>query len=151
MSVAVAGDLRGSMLRRVLTAQSIVAFSWVAAMRGGGRFDVKHMVGVAVPLYVAWVGGTVIGVLVGGGIGDPEKLGLDAAFPAFFLALLLDSPAMSTRRGVAAALIGGVVAIALVPFTPAGVPIVAACLGALVGLPRGATPIEPAVPAGDTA
>ena len=40
--------------------------------------------------WVGWTLGTVIGVFGGGVLGDPARLGLDAAFPALFLWLLRD-------------------------------------------------------------
>jgi predicted branched-subunit amino acid permease len=91
-------------------------------------------VGAGVVLWLAWVGGTVIGVIGGEALGDPAALGLDAAFPALFLALLW--PQLSSRRAVAAALLGAGIAVALVPFAPAGVPIIAAATAALVGWRR---------------
>lgn len=83
---------------------------------------------------MAWVLGTALSVLGGGFLGDPERLGLDAAFPALFLALLAGQ--LGSRRAVAAAVAGGGIALVLLPFTPAGVPIVVAVLGCLVGLRR---------------
>ncbi len=80
------------------------------------------------------VAGTAVGVLAGDLIGDPDQLGLDAIFPAFFLALLLSGEVSAGRRAVVAALLGGAVALALVPFAPAGIPVIAACIGALIGL-----------------
>ena len=65
-------------------------------------------------LYVAWVLGTIVGVLAGDVLGDPGRLGLDAAFPALFLALLVGE--LRSRRAVAAAVAGGAIALALVPF-----------------------------------
>ena len=62
---------------------------------------------------------------------DPQALGLDAAFPAIFLALL--APQLSGRRARWAALGGVAIALALTPFAPVGVPIIAASAGALVG------------------
>jgi predicted branched-subunit amino acid permease len=85
------------------------------------------------PSYPCWVGGTAIGVFAGDLITDPEALGLDAIFPAFFLALLFEE----LRRGrfaVAAACIGGAIALALTPVAPAGVPVIAASAAALLGL-----------------
>ena len=85
-------------------------------------------------LYAAWVGGTAVGVLFGDLIGDPTRLGLDAAFPALFLALLwpnLDRPHAKT-----AALLGAAIALALTPVAPAGVPIIAAGLACLIGWRR---------------
>ena len=61
-------------------------------------------------------------------------LGLDALFPAFFLYLLLVE--LRERRARPAAAIGALIAIALVPVAPAGVPVLAASLAALIGLRR---------------
>ena len=66
----------------------MIDVSWAMASLGGGRFDPSFMVGATLPSYPAWVGGTAIGVFAGELIGDPDRLGLDAMFPAFFLALL---------------------------------------------------------------
>ena len=74
------------------------------------------------------------GALGGGVLGDPQRLGLDAVYPAFFLALLLSEARDGRAVGVAAC--GGAIALALVPFTPAGVPVLAASLAALIGLRR---------------
>ncbi len=73
-------------------------------------------------------------MLGGGFLVDPERLALDAAFPVLFLALLAGQ--LGSRRAVAAALAGGGIALVLLPFTPPGVPILAAVLGRPVGLRR---------------
>jgi predicted branched-subunit amino acid permease len=72
-------------------------------------------------------------VLAGDLIGDPERLGLDAIFPAFFLALLATELGRS-RRAVVAAALGAGVALALAPVTAPGVPVMAACVAALIAL-----------------
>ena len=92
------------------------------------------MVGAGVVLYPTWVGSTVLGVLAGDLIGDPTRLGLDAAFPALFLALLV--PMLRSRTAVAAAFLGGAIALALIPIAAPGVPIIAASAACLVGLRR---------------
>ena len=79
-----------------------------------------------------WQIGTWIGVLAGQNLGDPGALGLDAAFPALFLALL--APLVRSRREVVAAVAGALIAILLVPVAPAGVPIIASAGGVLVAL-----------------
>ena len=134
MGVALAPSLRGGRLRRAAEGQAVVDTSWALANQGGGRFDPWLLVGATIPQYVAWVTGTVLGVLGGDLVGDPRALGLDALFPAFFLGLLF----VELREGQArvAALIGAAIALALVPFTPPGVPIIAACAAALIGLAR---------------
>ena len=135
MGVALAPSLRGAAARRALVGQAMIDASWAMANRGGGRFDPAFMVGATLPSYPAWVGGTLLGVAGGEALGDPERLGLDAIFPAFFLALLV--PELRNPRGRGAALIGALIALALTPIAPAGVPIIAASLAALVGLRRG--------------
>jgi len=135
MGIALAPSLRGSPLRRAVTGQAMVDFSWAVAARAGGRFDVPLMVGATLPAYPTWVGGTLAGVLVGDALGDPTTLGLDAVFPAFFLSLLLEGEARG-RRAVVAALLGALIAVALIPVSTAGVPIIAASLAALIGLRR---------------
>jgi predicted branched-subunit amino acid permease len=104
------------------------------ASLGGGRFDPAFMVGATLPSYPAWVGGTALGVFGGELIGDPDALGLDALFPAFFLALLMGGELQRGRLALAAALLGASIALALVPFTPPGVPVISACAAALIGL-----------------
>jgi 4-azaleucine resistance transporter AzlC len=135
MGVAVASSLEGGPLRRALEGQSTVDASWAVANRGDGRFDREVLIGATLPQYVAWVGGTAIGVAVGDSIGDPETLGLDVVFPAFFLGLLIEE-LRNGREQVGAALIAIAVSALLVPFTPPGIPIMAACVGALLGLRR---------------
>jgi 4-azaleucine resistance transporter AzlC len=135
MSVALASALKGGRVRRAFEAQLSVDASWAVANRADGPFDRELMIGSTLPQAVAWIGGTAVGVLAGDAIGDPDRFGLDVIFPAFFLGLLIEE----LRRGrpqIAAAAIAGVLAILLVPFTPAGVPIIVSCVGALVGLRR---------------
>src|SRR5690606_31406730 len=96
---------------------------------GDGRFDRGRLMGAGVALYVAWLVGTAAGVAGGDLFGEPEELGMDAAFPALFLSLLVQQ--LRGPRHVAAALLGAGIALALVPFTSPGIPIIAATLGAL--------------------
>ena len=132
MGIALAPSLRGGALLRAAYGEAMIDASWAMANRGGGRFDPDFMVGATLPTYPAWVGGTAIGVFAGDAIGDPESFGLDALFPAFFLALLVGE--LRARRALAPAAIGAALALALTPLTPPGVPVIAASAGALLGL-----------------
>jgi predicted branched-subunit amino acid permease len=132
IGVSVAPSLEGGAVARFLQAQLVVDESWAVSTRDAGGFDVRILVGAGAGLYVAWVGGTAIGVAFGEALGDPAALGLDAAFPALFVALLL--PHLRSRRAVAAAALGGAVALVLTPLAPPGIPIVASALACLVGL-----------------
>lgn len=134
ISISVAPLFHGRLLRRLLESQLIVDESWALASRGGGRFDRRILLGAGLLLYVSWLSGTAVGVLAGDALGDPKELGLDGAFPALFLALLV--PQLRTPRSALAAVTGAVVAIALIPVTPAGIPIVAASAACLLGLRR---------------
>ncbi len=140
MGIALAPWLRGGPFRRAATGQAMIDASWAMAVRPGGRMDPAFMLGATLPSLPCWVGGTALGVAVGGGIGDPSALGIDAIFPAFFLALLI-SGEMSAPRAWTAALAGALIALVLLPIAPPGVPIIAASAAALLGLgARGAAP-----------
>ncbi len=132
IGVTVAPWITGGLWARLLHAHLIVDESWAVAAEGEGRWNPRVLVAAGIGIWVAWVAGTVVGVVFGDVIGDPDRLGLDAAFPALFIALL--APQLGGRPPRLAALTGAAIGLALTPFTPAGVPIVAAGLGALVGL-----------------
>jgi 4-azaleucine resistance transporter AzlC len=133
MALSAAGVFRGGWVRRLLEAQLLVDESWALSQRGGG-FDRRILIGAGLGLYAGWSGGTAIGVVAGDSLADPATLGLDAAFPALFLALL--APLVVSRRGMAAALLGAGIALTLTPLTPAGIPVIAATAACLVGLRR---------------
>ncbi|NCG22943.1 MAG: branched-chain amino acid ABC transporter permease [Actinobacteria bacterium] len=82
-------------------------------------------------LWSLWNIGSIGGALLGSLIGHPETYGLDAAFPAAFVALLV--PHLRERPGRVAAIVGGGLAIAAVPISPAGVPLLVAALGVVPG------------------
>ncbi len=101
-------------------------------------------------LFVAWNVGVVVGAMAGQALGDPDALGLDAAFPAAMFALLLPSlrsapeakasEAEVRESGRAAAmarrvaLVGAVIALVTTPLLPAGLPVLLALLGVAVAL-----------------
>ena len=80
-------------------------------------------------LCTLWQLGSLTGALVGSAV-DPTALGLDAAAPAVFLALLW--PALRAAKARWVALTGAAVAIALIPIAPRGLPVVAAAGVALI-------------------
>ena len=134
MGIAVAPSLPGRPWLRALQGQTVIDPSWALANRGDGSFDRHLLFGATVPQYVGWVSGTIVGAYAGDVIGNTDRLGLDAVYPTFFLALLAAELREPGSRGVALA--GAVIALALVPFTPAGIPILVAGVAALVGLTR---------------
>jgi branched chain amino acid efflux pump len=131
IGVAVAPALRGGPARRLAEAQLAVDESWAVAQRDG-RIDRGRFLGAALVLIAAWTSGTALGVLGGGSLGDPKSYGLDAMFPALFLALLVGQ--LRSRSAVQASVLGGAIALLLIPVAPAGVPVIAAVTGALIAL-----------------
>jgi 4-azaleucine resistance transporter AzlC len=134
MGVALAPSLPGGPVKRGLQGQTVVDASWALANNGDGTFDRWLLFGTTLPQYFTWVLGTVAGAYGGELIGDPERLGLDAVFPTFFLGLVMAE--MRDRRSRVVAIIGAAIALALVPITPPGVPVLAAASAALLGVPR---------------
>ena len=72
-------------------------------------------------LFTLWNLGTLAGALATHALSNPKVLGLDAAPPAAFLALL--APRLRAREPLAIAIAAAVLAIAVLPFVPAGVPL----------------------------
>jgi predicted branched-subunit amino acid permease len=95
-----------------------------------GTREARHafwMTGVAI--FVLWNIGTLIGALGAAALDDPRTLGLDAAVPAGFIALLW--PRLRDRSAIALALVSAAVALALVPALQPGLPVLAAALVAV--------------------
>ncbi|MFD9889801.1 AzlC family ABC transporter permease [Amycolatopsis sp. NPDC059027] len=83
-------------------------------------------------LFVCWNLGVLAGAFAGTAISDTDVFGLDAAFPAVLLALVL--PSLKDRAARLPVLVGVVVALATTPFLPAGLPVLLALVGVLAGI-----------------
>lgn len=134
MGISAAPALDGPVWRRALLAQLVVDESWAVAHRSDGTLDRDRLIGAALLLYVIHLGATAVGAFGAGGLGDPQALGLDAAFPAMFLVLLRPHLARPGGRWVAG--VGAVLALALTPLVPPGVAIMAAAAAVIVGILR---------------
>jgi 4-azaleucine resistance transporter AzlC len=134
MGIALGPSLPGGAAKRAAQGQTVVDASWAMAGRGDGTFDRWFLFGSTAPQYVMWVLGTVAGALGGDVLGDPHRLGLDAIYPTFFLALLIAEMRNRRARGVAA--LGALIALVLVPITPPGIPVLVASVAAFAGLVR---------------
>ena len=128
--VAIAGIVRPRGLGRIFTAQFVIdettAMAVAQPQRRAGRYAFWS---TGVGLFTMWNLGTLAGALIGSSI-NTSALGLDAAAPAIFLALLW--PQLSRERGLAVAAGAVAVALSLVTITPAGVPIIAAAGVAII-------------------
>ena len=87
-------------------------------------------------VFVCWNLGTVVGAAGASVLADPRSLGLDAAAPAAFLALV--APRLHHRETATVAAVAAAVALASTPFTAAGVPVLlAGAVAIAAGLLRG--------------
>jgi len=131
--LVLAPRLGGGRVRRLIAAQLTIDESTAMA---AAQNDATHARGAfwwtGAAVFVFWNLGTLIGALAGTALGDPRSIGLDAAFPAGFVALVV--PHLRSRRGLIAAASGAVIALLLVPLTPAGTPILVASLGVVPAL-----------------
>ena len=131
--LALHAHLRGSIFRRLLAAHLVIDESTAMAL---GQSEARHrdpafwVAGLSV--FVFWNLGTLAGAVGGDALGNPEAWGLDAAFPAGFIVLM--RPHIKRRAGKVAALTGAAIALGSIPLLPAGAPIIAGALGAVVGL-----------------
>jgi 4-azaleucine resistance transporter AzlC len=129
IGVSVAPTLRGGRARRAVEAQLVIDESWAASQLAPGRFSRRLLLTVGSTQWLAWVGGTMLGVAGARFVDDPRRLGLDAVVPAIFLALLV--PQVRSANARVAALVGAAITLALTPVAPPGIPVTAAVLATL--------------------
>ena len=127
--------------RRLLAAQLVIDES--TAMSLATDSDDANRLGfwaTGISVYVLWNLGTFIGAVAAQALPDPRAVGLDAAAPAAFVALL--APRVRSRAALRMAAGAAAVALACVPFLPIGGPILVAALAAIVvgGLTPGHRP-----------
>ncbi|HEX2850303.1 MAG TPA: AzlC family ABC transporter permease [Acidimicrobiales bacterium] len=129
---AAAPVLPGGRWRRFLLAQLVVDESFALGVGAGSpeRPDGRMLVTAGAAEWLCWVTGSAIGALLGPVLGDPQRLGLDAAFPALFVALL--RPMLDRSDAVKSAVAGLAVAAILRPFVPSGVALAGAAVAGLL-------------------
>ena len=133
--VAVGRLLPGALPGRVLASQLVTDESYALGVAAGTpeQPDTATVLPAGGLLWLAWVAGTLAGALLGPLVGDPRRLGLDAAFPAAFAALLW--PMLRARPARRAALGGAAAALLAGRVAPVGLSVAA---GAVAGLLLGA-------------
>ena len=119
-------------LRRVLAAQLTIDESTGMATAAPAGLAATGFWATGASVYVLWNLTTLLGALGAARLSDPGVLGLDAAVPAAFLALLW--PQLRDRGLAAVAAGGALLALLAVPLTPPGVPVLLAGLAVLPAL-----------------
>jgi len=131
--LSMAPILRGSRRARAWQSQLVIDESTAMARAQEDPAAARHaFLATGISVFVFWNLGTLVGALAGEGLGDPRDLGLDAMFPAAFLALL--APQLRRPGAPQAAIAGAVLAVALLPVAPAGVPVLVAAVGVVPGV-----------------
>jgi 4-azaleucine resistance transporter AzlC len=130
--LTMARRLPGPLGRRLIAAQLTIDESTaMSAAQADAEAQRAAFWITGVSAYFFWNMATLLGALVGTVI-DPTTFGLDAAFPAGFVAMLW--PLLRDRRGRLTAACGAVICVSLIPFLPVGVPILCAGVAVLVGV-----------------
>jgi len=78
-------------------------------------------------MMLGWFTGILVGTFLGNVLGDTSRWGLDAVFPAAMLAII--GNLLRRRDGFAAAVAGGLICLILLPWAPAGLPIILSVFG----------------------
>ena len=135
-----AGLLQARGPRRLLAAQLTIDESTAMALAReeaafGGRSARLAFWATGLSVYLCWNIATVVGAVAVDALGDPRSIGLDAAIPAGFLALLW--PRLRGREAWLVAIGGALVAVALTPVLRPGLPVLAAAVVAVVAGLRG--------------
>ncbi|WP_312720690.1 AzlC family ABC transporter permease [Mobilicoccus sp.] len=128
------GDLLESRRTRFLGAHLITDESVAFALQSDPRHRQAVYWSSGVLLFALWNLGTLVGALGGRAIDDVGAFGLDAAFPAVLLALVM--PSLRERRVAVAGLVGAAIAVATTPLLPAGVPVLLALSATVLTLGR---------------
>ena len=129
----VASSVDRGLIRKAIAAHFVIDETVAMSSIQKNRSDSKKAFWfTGVWLFIFWNAGTVAGVLLGGFLEDPGAWGLDAAFPAAFVVLIL--PHVGNRPGQVTALIGGTISLICIPLTPVGLPILLAALAIGPGL-----------------
>lgn len=132
--LTMARTIDGPVGRRLLAAQLTIDESTaMASAQASHRATVAAFWITGVSLYVFWNLGTLVGAVAGSNI-DTMRYGLDAAFPAAYVAMV--DPHLRSRNGRLAALVGGVICLATITFVPVGLSVLCASLAVLVGVRR---------------
>lgn len=132
-SMTMSQHIKGPVWKRALAAHVTIDESTALGTAQQDPADIEGAFWAGgLSVFVFWNLGTLIGALGGQAIGDPNALGLDAAFPAGFISLAAAS--LRHQAGRISAASGFAIAIAALPFTQAGVPILLAAGGAVIAL-----------------
>jgi predicted branched-subunit amino acid permease len=133
MAAALGPRLWPSRWKRAVAAFSAFDPNVALALRERTDSDARRVyVSASLWLVLPWWTGAMLGVIIGEHLGDPRRLGLDALFPALFIAIIW--PQLKSRTALSVGLLGAVIALAAVEPMPGGLPVLLAALAALLAM-----------------
>jgi 4-azaleucine resistance transporter AzlC len=140
--LTVADALGTSWVRRLVGSHVMVdeAVAFALAQPDAPRRRAAYWL-TGVGIFVVWQAGTLAGVQIGSAVSDPARYGLDAAFPAAMLLLIV--PRLREAAGLRVAVLAAVVSVVATFYLPAGLPVLLGLFG-LVAAGRTPTPPAPA-------
>jgi 4-azaleucine resistance transporter AzlC len=128
------GDVLGTgWMRRIVGSHLMIdeSVAFALAQREPQRRRAAYWA-CGITLFACWNLGVIAGAFGGTVVTNTDALGLDAAFPAVLLALIL--PAMRNPATRRAAVAGMAIAVVTAAFLPTGLPVLLALVGVLAGL-----------------
>mgnify|MGYP000978021082 FL=1 len=130
--LALSPHFKGSLAKRLLAAHFVIdETTAMMTAQTNPRLQKIAFWTTAIALFSLWNLGTLVGAVLGGSI-DPHTYGLDVGFTAAYITMLV--PHLRTKNGRIAAAGGGLLSVALAPFLPVGLPILASGLAIFVGV-----------------
>tara|TARA_Y100001936_G_scaffold222923_1_gene239219 strand:+ start:1642 stop:2421 length:780 start_codon:yes stop_codon:yes gene_type:complete len=133
LAAALAPRLWAKRWKRALAAFAAFDPNIALANREQKDSDVRRVyIAMSLWLVLPWWLGASLGAVIGDWISDPRALGMDAMFPALFIAII--RPQLTTNTARLIAILGAGVALALVEVLQGGLPFLVAALPALLAL-----------------
>lgn len=133
LAVSLSQRLPAGMLRRAAAAVNAFDPNVAIAVQQTTPHEVeREFWRTTAGMMLGWFSGIVVGTFLGNVLGDTQRLGLDAIFPAALLAII--GSLLRRRDGLIAGMSGVVICLVLLPFVPAGLPIILSVLGVAIAL-----------------
>ncbi len=133
LAVSLNPRLPKGVVRRVLAALNAFDPNVAIAVQQSNPRDVeREFWRTTAGMMLGWFLGVGVGTFLGDIVGDTSRIGLDAVFPAALLAII--GNLLRQRDGLISGICGALICLLLIPFVPAGFPIILSVFGVAVAL-----------------
>lgn len=148
LAMSMTGRWKAPWWERILVAHMASEIAVAAAIEAqprGERAARRAFFDLAIASTVGWIIGSAVGLAIGKLVSDPRAIGLDVVFPASFVGAVVNG--LRRRDSTVAVVLGALVALALTPVLPSGVPVLIAASMSLLALAMPARPWRSGAPA----